>query len=329
MSLAGKQVLVTGATGFLGGALARRLIQEGAHVRVLARFAQKAASLVELGAATTQGDLTDHNSLYNAAENCEIVFHVAVNYGSLEKQTAVNVEGTRALAKASALAGVSRFVHVSTIAAYGSGANGDIYESRPLIPAAYHYAVTKAQGEAVVQQISAETGLPYTIIRPGMIYGINAATWTNGLYRLATNKPSFWLDDGHGSAHMIHVDDVVDLMVVASTHPAAVNEAFNCSADPTPTWREVMTRYANIGGIPEWKPINIGVPLYIFAGLAMLFSTPISLGRDLPDLLGLMGRQVTFKMTKAREKLGWQPHVDLASGIESTAQSLYEKYGQP
>src|SRR5215213_6613464 len=100
MSLLGKQVLVTGASGFLGGALALRLADEGAQVRALVRSPQKAAFLRDQpNVEIVQGDITDADSLRAAAEACAVVFHTAISYGNMALQRAVNVEGTRLVAQ--------------------------------------------------------------------------------------------------------------------------------------------------------------------------------------------------------------------------------------
>ena len=318
------RVLITGATGFLGGKLVHLLLDQGATVRVIARTPEKAAALAERGAQVMQADLTDANSLRQAAQGCDLVFHVAVDYTSYAKQVAVNVDGTRNLALASVDAGVKRFVHVSTAAAYGSLIRGDVYEDQPLYPAAYPYSITKAQGERELLNIAARTGLPYTIVRPGMIYGEHSPTWTDLLFSIAQRTPTFWLNDGSGSAHLIHIDDVVNLLVICATHPAAVNQIFHCTPDPAPSWREVFTHYAALAD-QQPKIVSLKPIASIAAGIAMLVSPPISMGRELPDLLELISTQVTFKMTNARDLLGWSPHIALADGIASCRDYLRTK----
>lgn len=324
MTLVGKQVLITGATGFLGKALAKRLIDDGVRVRIIARSPEKAEDLRALGVEIIKGDLTDADSLRTACEGCAIVFHVAVNYTTYEKQQQVNVSGTQAIAEAAALAGVSRFVHVSTTAAYGAKERGDLFEDHPLRPGAYPYAITKVEGERVVREVCDRAGMVYTIIRPGMIYGPGAQQWTNMIFNLAKQRFTIWLDGGQGWAHYIYVDDVVDLMVCAADHPKAANQVFNVSADPAPMWRDVLAAYSTLAG----KPLRL-IPLrpvfWVVAAVAKLVSPPISMGRDLPDLLGFMGSKTTFKMSKARELLDWAPRVSLAEGVARCAESLREQ----
>lgn len=317
----GQQVLVTGATGFLGGALARRLAAEGAQVHALVRSPQKAAFLTQHGIEIVQGDLNSTDALRRACEGCTVVFHVAAALsGSYEAQYEANVEGTRMLLDAAAQAGVQRFVHVSSISVYGYRVSGDITEAIAPAPGADPYPQTKTEAEAVVRRGS----VPFTIIRPGMIYGAGAVNWTGNLFRLARMKPTPFVGSGQGSAFPIHVDDVVDLMVTVAEHPAAVGETFNCAPDPAPTWREFLGHYAQLAGHNRW----LALPPVAFSTLARsisIISPSNSRLRDLPDQVGFLQAPITYKMTKAHDLLGWSPRVPLDKGIAGCAHWLREQ----
>ena len=321
MALTDQQVLVTGATGFLVGALALRLAADGVRVRALARSPQKAAFLGQRGIEVFVGDITDAEAMQRAARGCRVVFHVAAALnGSYAQQRAVNVEGTRKMLRAASSAAAERFVYVSSISAYGFNYGGDISEEMTLAPGADPYGTTKQQAEAVVRA----GGVPYTIIRPGMIYGAGAVNWTGNLFRLARLNPTPFVGGGHGSAFPIHVEDVVDLMVTAAAHPGAADQVFNCAPDPSPTWREFLGRYSLLAGHENWLALPV-LPVYALAGIVMLVAPKASMLRDLPDQVGFITRQVTYKMAKARDLLGWQPRVDLDSGIAGCAPWLREQ----
>ncbi len=320
MTLQGEQVLITGATGFLGGALALKLAAQGAHVRALVRSPQKAGFLPP-EIERFSGDVTDVETMRRAAEGCAVVFHVAAVFSGVAPQFAVNVDGTRAVVAAAGEAGAKRLVHVSSIATYGFNYPHDVTEDMPLAPGAMPYNVTKAQGEGVVREIADRYGLSYTIIRPSMIYGPKAGLWTEQMFRLASLNPTPWIGDGSGSAYPIYVDDVVDMLILAATHPNAHNQAFNCTPDPSPTWREYLQSYSRLAGHQNWLALP---PLLLLAlgGIALLVSPPLSEGRDLPDALQYARRYITFKMTKARDLLDWQPPTDLPTGIAHCADYL-------
>jgi nucleoside-diphosphate-sugar epimerase len=326
MALTGKQVLVTGGTGFLGGALVHRLSEKGSQVRVVARDPQRGRYIQNLpGVEIVQGDISDTDKMHEAVRGCEIVFHVAASTGgSIHDQRRMNTEGTQNVANAAAGAGILRVVHVSTIAVYGYKQRGEVTEDTPIDPGQDPYNITKAEAESVLREIGAEHRMPYSIIRPGQIYGPRSGMWTGKLFQAARWRPTPWLGDGSGFVFPIYVDDVVDLMVVLAEHPAAVGEAFNCTPDPSPTWREFLGGYSRLAGHQSW----LSIPPALVSPIAKLvgaLARPQTQLKELPDMIGLVQGRVTFKMTKAREMLDWQPKVDLQTGIERCAPWLREK----
>ena len=321
LPLTDQQVLVTGATGFLGGALALRLARDGVRVRALARSVHKAEFLRERSIEVFEGNVTDRAAMREAIQGCRVVFHVAASLGgSYAQQRAVNVEGTRNVVEAAAHANVERFVHVSSISTYGYNYRGDVTEEMTLAPGSDPYAITKAEGERVIRAAD----IPYTIIRPGMIYGPGAVNWVGRLFKVARLKPTPFVGSGLGSAFAIHVDDVVDLLITAATHPAAVGQVFNCTPDPSPTWREYLGRFSLLAGHDKWLAIPPAL-IYPFAGISMLLSAPYTMGRDLPDQVGFLTREITYRMAKAHDLLGWTPQIDLDTGIAGCVPWLREQ----
>src|SRR5262245_48512348 len=143
------RALVTGANGFIGSALSRRLLHDGIAVRAMCRSAEKGRALADKGAEVVQGDIQDAAITRRYAEGCDVVFHVAaVGAGSAMLQYAVNVQGTRNVLRAAHEAGAQRFVHVSTVAVYGYNVSGPVDESHPQHPSKLDfYMRTKAMGE--------------------------------------------------------------------------------------------------------------------------------------------------------------------------------------
>jgi 2-alkyl-3-oxoalkanoate reductase len=325
MSLRGKKVFVTGGTGFLGEALVRRLSQQGARTRVLIRHTSDTTyldgvSLVEV----VIGDLTDRSSVFKAMEGCDYVFHVAASLGGTrDEMERVNVEGTRHVTDAAASIGIERLLHVSSIAYYGYGVDGPVTEDTP--PTITHdgYAITKRKAEERVRLVAEKRWMSYSIIRPGMIYGPQSQPWTAQMFKIARRNPTLFIGDGSGHAHPIHVDDVVDMCLMLATHTRAEGQAFNCTPDPAPTWREFLGAYSKLAGHNNW----LGVPA-VLAHLGATLQTTFShraADKAWQEKL-VWGRwPVTYKMDKAREQLGWQPSVPLQAGIEGTAPWLREQ----
>lgn len=326
MTLTGKKVLVTGATGFLGGALVRRLAADGVPVRALVRRPQKGEFLRAVsGVELVPGDITDAQAMQQAAQGCAVVFHVAAALGGdLAHQRKANVEGTHNVMEAAGRAQVERIVHVSTISVYGYNQKGDVTEETPLAPGSDPYSISKAEGEALVREVASKHNVSYSMIRPGMIYGARSNMWTGTMFRIAQRSPTIFIGSGKGSAYPIYVDDVVDLMLLLATHPAAHEQAFNCTPDPSPSWREFLGAYAQLVGHRRWLgiPVALLVP-FVWAGAAL--ARPHTQTKDLPDMLRFLQRSVTYKMTKARDLLGWQPKTDLQTGVQKCVPWLREK----
>jgi nucleoside-diphosphate-sugar epimerase len=325
MSLSGEKIMVTGATGFLGNMLVRRLLDEGAQIRVLARSPEKARRMEALGAEIIAGDITDSDAVRQAVEGSTYVYHLAAALGgNLEAQIKANVEGTRTVMQAAGEAKVRRVVHVSTISVYGYRHTGDVTEDMPLNPGADPYPITKKQAEEVVRQIADQQHVAYSIIRPAMIYGPRSGLWTGQFFRLAKRNPTPFIGDGSGNTHPIYVDDVVEMLLMLATHPAAENQTFNCSADPAPTWREYLQGYSRLAGHQNWLALPVPLARLVVGMIGMLAPRRSAL-RDLTDMLNLVLSKTTFKTTKARECLGWKAQVSLEEGIERCAPWLREK----
>ena len=326
MTLSGKIVLVTGATGFLGGHLCQRLASEGAQIRALARRPERDRYIRDLPSLdVVQGDITDANRMREIIRSVDVVFHLAAaTGGDIELQRRVNIAGTHHVMQAVVEAGVTRVVHVSSIAAYGYRKRSDVTEKTPPDSAADPYHTTKLEAESTVRTICTAGGLDYAIIRPGMVYGPRSNTWTKTMFQIAKRKPTIWLGDGSGSCYAIYVDDVVDMMVTLATHPSAVGETFNCTPDPSPTWREFLGSYAALVGHDRWLGIPPWAVKPVVWPVAKLVSEHNRL-KDLPDLASFVTSYLTFRMDKAKALLDWQPQVKLQEGIQRCVPYLREK----
>jgi nucleoside-diphosphate-sugar epimerase len=315
MSLAERTVLVTGASGFIGSALVARLVKEGARVRGLVRTEKKGERIAALGADAIVGDVTDRPSLRRAAAGCEIVIHAAAALGGAwARQYAVNVNGTVNVVEMAHEAGARRSVYVGSIAAYGYRTPDVITEQTPLRPGVDFYSRTKAIGEQRFWMRTRELSLEAVVVRPGMVYGPGSRMWTRTVFRLMRCVPAPMFGSGDGYAPVIYVDDVVDLLLLATDHPHAVGEAFNAAPDPSPTWRDYLGAYAAMAGhqafvpLPKWAAQSVAAlaePLSILIGLPQ----PV---RGYADLL--YGRRI-YSMAKAAALLGWRPRVTLAEGM--------------
>ena len=318
-------ILVSGASGFLGRAVVRALADMGQSVRALVRRPERGAALAELSTVTlVQGDILDGERMMSVVDGCGTVIHCAAAlFGGREVSRRTNVDGTVLLARAAAAHG-ARFVHISSMLVYGYGVRGDVRESAPLAPANDHYSRSKADAEIALRELAAETGLPYTIIRPGAIYGPGARLWTGFMFRLANRRPLLFPGSGRGSIPAIFVDDVVRLIIRAAEDEAATGQAFHATPQPAPTCREFLLAYAALAGGNRW--FGLPMPLAKLAARVASISAPKgSMRALLPDILDYVNRVVCYRNDLARERLGWQPQVSLAEGVERCRPWLEER----
>ena len=331
MTLTGKTVLVTGASGFVGGALALGLAAEGTNVRALVHSPGKGAFLANREKIEMiRGDICDVDGMTRLAEGCDCIFHVAALVGSTTKNgdlayfRKINVEGTRNVLQAAVAGKVRRIVYVSTILVYGYPHVTEITEDMPLHPGSDSYSISKAEGEALLVELASRHQLSYTVIRPGAIYGPGGQQWTGRAYKMARNRPLLWIGNGQGASHTIYIDDLVDLMILASVHDGAHNQVFNAVCDPSPTMRTYMGSYSKLAGHQMW----VGIPPSLVSWLAPAiasFAKKNSILKDLPVIVKWLAGYRNYKMNKARELLSWQPTVDLETGIRQCIPWLKEQ----
>jgi len=309
-----QRALVTGGNGFIGGALALRLLKQGTPVRVLCRNPVKGRFLAELGAELVEGDIQDFEVVRRSAQTCDLIFHVAaVGSGSAAVHYAINVQGAENVARAAVEAGVARLVHVSSVAVYGLELSGPVFESHEQRPSARDfYQQSKALGEAAVWQVARQSGLPTAVVRPAFVYGPRSSLWTQTLYELCQRLPV--IPEFPGMAHPIFIDDLIALLLLLAEHPNAPGEAFNASADPAMPWADFLGAYARMAGktrfipFPAWSLARIARPLDAWFRLSGM---PV----DVSGMLRYLANRAVYRIDKATNLLGWQPRVTLGEGM--------------
>src|SRR5262245_8250878 len=174
------QVLVTGASGFIGSRLVERLGGMGMRVRALVR--RGVLSRPEQQCERIRGDVTVLETLYSAVQGCEVIFHCAWGGHSLAEARRINVLGTRNVFTAAAAAGVRRVVHLSSMAVHGHRLPALLTEEYPLQFQGDAYAVSKAEGERVALELGAVYGVQVVVLRPTLVYGPQSPIWLLGYF---------------------------------------------------------------------------------------------------------------------------------------------------
>jgi nucleoside-diphosphate-sugar epimerase len=214
-----RTAFVTGGSGFLGGALIRRLRRDGWGVRALARSSDAAARVEQAGAEAVRGALDDRSAL-GAPARCELAFHAAANVSDWpprEDYLRVNVEGTRKVIEACRAGGVRRLVHVGTEAALMAGEPLRMVEERaPLRPdSKCGYCASKAVAERLVRDANGD-GLETVVVRPRLVWGPRDTTVLPALVEAVEGGRFAWIGGGRHRTSTTYVDNAVEGLVLGA-----------------------------------------------------------------------------------------------------------------
>lgn len=314
--VAGKRILVTGATGFIGGRLARRLTADGAHVIALEHSPGKGDPLRSEGIEVVHGDFADAGRMRHIlSQDIQIVMHIAAwlrgrPYSNYKR---LNLDGTQQLAQICAELHVERFVFTSSIAVYGLHGDSDVDEETPLKPYGDPYGDSKIAGEKLLFAVREKTGLPLVVVRPGMVYGPGSQGWTVRMARMARQGLIPLINGGSGTAYPVYVDNLVDLLVLCAARPEAVGEIFNGVDDGPVTLAQFLGGYMKM--VPTTRAIR--APAWA-AGLGAALLNPFFAGWNVAFLANqLVGRGQVLN-AKAKRVLGWSQRVSLEDGLKQS-----------
>ncbi len=273
MEIRGLLALVTGASGFIGGRLAERLAtEEGVRVRAMVRDLKKGERLRKFPLEIVQADLLDVNSLREAVQGCDLVFHCAAivrETGNRESFYRTNVEGTENILKVSREAKVKRFIHFSSVAVYGMNPPSQVDETNPFGPCGNLYCDTKIAGERVVWATYHQEKVPVVVIQPANVYGPYSNPWTVRPIKLIQSDQMILINGGRGLCNYVYIDNLIDGTLAATRSDTAVGQAYLISDGRPVTWKEFFGYYARMAGkpnlrsLPEWLGRAIGFGMEI------------------------------------------------------------------
>ena len=314
------RVLVTGATGFTGGHLARALRLGGATVRALVRETRRADDLRAAGIEVVTGDVRDASALARAVANTDVVYHLAAIYRQAgvpaETYRAVNALSVRALIEAAAAARVRRVVHCSTVGVHGDVEHPPANEDAPLRPGD-EYQRTKLEGEQLAREAADRLGIEVTIARPSGIYGPGDRRLLK-LFRASVRRYPI-VGSGEIYYHLTYIDDLTEGFRLCGEHAAAANRTYILAGGEVTTLNELVATIASVAGVspPRWH-----VPVWPFrvAG-ALCEAVCVPLGIEPPIYrrrVDFYTKSRAFDITRARRELGYAPRVGLREGIGRT-----------
>jgi nucleoside-diphosphate-sugar epimerase len=247
MTLKNTRILVTGATGFLGGRLVEFLsVRYQAEVRALVRDPRRSVRLCRLPVEMVVGDVRDERSMQRAIEGCSIVVHCASAVDASSPRASSTFVGTKIVARAAREHHVARLVHVSSAAVYGSRDNVDVNEECPLKERwkGDVYGAAKIAGEQIIMD-GCSQGLAATIIQPTIIYGPYSSEWS--IAPLNTLRHANCVVPTTGRCNPVYVDDVVHGIILAMTNDKAIGNRYIVSGREIVNWSEFYGYYARMG----------------------------------------------------------------------------------
>ncbi len=324
------QLLVTGATGFVGKATVRRLLEQGKRPRALARPSERVQSLKELGIDVVVGDVADGMVVERAMRGVEAVIHCAARMGTKGTWAEFHrdsVVGTENVVRAAHSAGVKRLIYVSSLGVYGTPANGDrITEATPYDGSPEErgsYSRAKIEAERLVLQFARETGLPVTTFRPGFIYGRGRPLPTGPLAFPSPFGRSYVLvGRSDGLLGLNYIENLLDAFWLALENTEGQGRQYNIVDDDHLTKGEYYRVREEIDGIhatfiPGW-PFLIAAP-----GIAIVAkrSGGGKLATFSPHALARALTSVRYDTRAVREQLGWSPRVSLQEALRLTFRS--------
>ncbi|RNF92513.1 SDR family oxidoreductase [Pseudomonas putida] len=314
------RVFLTGASGFVGSAILRRLLADG--MPTVATVRRNSPSLPATVQAVHFESFEEASQWGETLRGCDTVIHCAarvhvMNDTAVDPLAAfrkVNVLGTLELARQAVAAGVKRFIFVSSIKVNGEGtAPGQPYTAEDRPQPQDPYGISKMEAEMELQALAKASGLEVVIVRPVLVYGPGVkANFEAMMHWLNKGVPlPFGAIDNRRS--LVALDNLVDLIVTCIDHPAAANQVFLVSDGEDLSTTALLRRMGlALGATPRLLPI----PAWVLTGGASL------LGRT--ALSKRLCGSLQVDIEKTRKVLGWQPPVSVDAALRATAQHFQE-----
>ena len=310
------KIFVTGATGFIGSRLVETLVRRGHEVRATARPTSRIAFLKKLGVETIVGDLRDHDSLANATDGCECVYHLGAGTtkDGLSKRDyeARNFRATRTLGLSALESGVKRFVYASSIGVYGTTCDRSVDENTAPSPDSY-YRETKLGGEKELLRLHHEKGLPVVIARLSSVYGPGSPSLLD-LCRKIRSKRFRIIGSGQNHHAMVYVDDVVDGLCRCGETPGIEGRTYILNGPQPVKLKELALTLCRRLGDDNGFATLPDLPFRAYSRFARTLYSALGVQLPRAHYYDLFLTDHIFTTSLARDELNYRPQVSFNDG---------------
>lgn len=320
---AGTPVLVTGATGFTGIVLTRKLVEAGLKVSAVARKSSNLEPLQDLDIQWFRGDVFDPELMHQALAGQQYVFHVAAAFreakSSEQDYWNVHVKSTQIIAEeVLKLPDFKRYVHISTIGVHGHIEEPPATEEYRFAPGD-GYQRTKLEAEQWLNTFAADNDLDYTIVRPAAIYGPGDRRLLK-LFKMALGSFFPLLGKGKCMYHLVHVDDLTNTFIIAATHSQAKGETFISGADDPIGISEIAQVVADHFN-HRLKVVRLPIgPFFLAADICEALCKPLKIEPPIyRRRVAFYSKDRNFDVSKMKNVLGYHPLHSNRDGIIETA----------
>lgn len=327
------KVLITGASGFLGGHLAEGFVRAGHSVRALVRPTSRTDLLERLGVELARGDLKDADSLRAAVEGVEVVVNAAATIDAPpQEHEAATTQGTRNLLSIAEIAGVQRFIHISSVEVYAVSSlppgatvtEESALEDDPRFLS--DYLVSKIESERAAQEFAAHERMKVVVLRLGFLYGPRGRWALPRMGYVAGRNRVIAIGRGRDPLPVCYVENAADAILHAAQLPAAPSGVFNILDDDPFTPIEYLRRIQQEVR-PRLRvrrvPYSVAYALAAMGeGLARRLNLPFPFQKA---QVILCHRRPPYSAERARQALGWRPVIGKTEALARTMQALAER----
>ncbi len=306
-------ILITGATGFVGKALLQRLLADDESRRLVVAVRRGGHRWPEQVLPIVTGDLNSSTEWSSVLTGISVVVHSAAcahimndtAADSLAAFLTVNVDGTLNLAKQAAVAGVKRFVFISSVKVNGEYTSpGRAFTEADVPNPQDPYGQSKHVAEEGLRQLSANTGMEVVIIRPPLVYGLGVKANFAALMRAVKRGLPLPLGTVYNQRSIVALDNLVDFIVTCITHPQSAHQTFLVSDGKDLSTTELVRGIAQVAGVPaRFLPMPVWA---LQAGASLV-------GKG--DMVQRLCGNLQVDISKAQSLLGWVPPLSVEEGL--------------